>query len=710
MRSAESIPRLCDRMSIAAIGEADVGQSMRVLTEISDIPGVSELWRETRGDPEICVAVLDGPVDLSHRALKGAQLELLGGSIEASRVCGPAAAHGLHVCSVIFGQHSGSVKGVAPNCRGLVIPIFRDRDSQAIEPCSQITLAQAILQALERGAHIINISGGQLSESGKAHPHLEQAIRQCIDADVLVVAAAGNDGCRCLHVPGAVQSVLAIGAMGVDGEPLESSNWGYGEDGILVLGKNILGAAANGGTEARTGTSFATAVASGVAALLMSLQRRTGVRPSGSMIREALIRTADPCDRPNRDGCDQLLAGRLNVRAATAFVNGTFVKQQGIAMSSSEPAPLPDAELVSPSSAETAVLGPSRTPEDMPAGASSGEIQLAGSDDSFNGEQMQASTAAIGPSACSCGGTCGGQSASSPQKVFVLARLSFDYGTRSRRLWFGQDMRNTLNKGQGGLPNVDDPETLFKYLTQRAAAGVNYTILEGRQFQTRANVSAFHWVLTIDDTPVYAIAPTGPFAFEIHDTLVGFLSDQLHQGAERISVAGVIAGEAKLFFGETVPVLVPDVRGMFSWTTSALVGATGEAGAEEPAPRRRREAAPTGSAESMEDFLNRVYDQVRNLGITSQERALNYAVTDALFLRSIFNDTRSNPKYHGYELDTFGVTKSPICRPDFDCWDVQIIFYDPNNLQRARRGFRFTVDVSDVMPVMIGQRKEYSFR
>jgi cyanobactin maturation PatA/PatG family protease len=299
--------------------------------------------------------------------------------------------------------------------------------------------------------------------------------------------------------------------------------------------------------------------------------------------------------------------------------------------------------------------------------------------------------------------------------VFVLGRLSFDYGTRSRRLWFGQSMRNTLSAGQGPLPNVDDPETLFNYLTKRAAEGVNYTILEGQQFLSRANVTAFHWVLTIDDTPVYAIAPTGPFAFEIHDTLVGFLSDQLHQGAERISVAGLIAGEAKLFFGETVPLLVPDVRGMFSWTTSALVGATDQQEGTEPPHRgRRREAeappAAAGSTESMEDFLNRVYDQVRNLGITSQDRALNYAVTDALFLRGIFNDTRTSAKYQGYELDTFAVSKSPICRPDFDCWDVQIIFYDPNNLQRARRGFRFTVDVSDVMPVMIGERKEYSFR
>jgi cyanobactin maturation PatA/PatG family protease len=670
---------------------------------------VRELWQQTLGDPEVCVAILDGPVDLSHPSLKGALLETVGGHSESIRVCGPAAAHGLHVCSVIFGQHSTTVKGIAPNCRGLIVPVFRDRDSRTIEPCSQIALAQAILWALERGVHVINISGGQLSDSGKAHFHLEEAIRQCINADVLVVAAAGNDGCLCLHVPGALQSVLAVGAMDIDEMPLPSSNWGYSREGILAPGKDIFGAAPQGGTEARTGTSFATAVTSGVGALLMALQRRTGVPPSGTAIRRVLIQTADPCDHPEKSDCDQLLAGRLNVRAAVSFINQNFVKHQGFDMNNSQHSPLRGSDPITTPSAETGVIAADADAATEDALSGDPPAVSVPSDESFNGQTPHIPSAAVVPAACSCGGSCGGKGASPPQKVFVLGRLSFDYGTRSRRMWFAQSMRKTLKNGQGPLPGVDDARTLFNYLTQRAP--VKYTILDGDQFQNRANVAAFHWVLTIDETPVYAIAPTGPFAFEIHDTLVGFLSDQVHQNAERISIAGIIAGEVKLFFGETVPLLVPDVRGMFNWTTSALVSATEQQVAAAPASRRRtREAAPAGSTESIEDFLNRVYEQVRNLGISSQDRALNYAVTDALCLRNIFHDTRTSAKYQGYELDTFGVTKSPICRPDFDCWDVHIIFYDPNNLQRARRGFRFTVDVSDVMPVMIGQRKEYSFR
>ena len=32
---------------------------------------------------------------------------------------------GTHVTSIIFGQHGSEVRGIAPACRGLIIPIFR---------------------------------------------------------------------------------------------------------------------------------------------------------------------------------------------------------------------------------------------------------------------------------------------------------------------------------------------------------------------------------------------------------------------------------------------------------------------------------------------------------------------------------------------------------------------------------------------------------
>ena len=92
------------------------------------------------------------------------------------------------------------------------------------------------------------------------------------------VAAAGNNGCDCLHVPAALPAVLAVGAMDAHGHPLEFSNWGkaYQTQGILAPGKDITGAKSGGGTVQLSGTSFATPIVAGVAALLLSLQVQRG--------------------------------------------------------------------------------------------------------------------------------------------------------------------------------------------------------------------------------------------------------------------------------------------------------------------------------------------------------------------------------------------------------------------------------------------------
>src|SRR5262249_32642455 len=139
---------------------------------------------------------------------------------------GPAAEHGTHVASLIFGQHPSSVQGVAPGCRGVLLPIFESRDALSVGSCSQLDLARVLLQAIQQGVHLVNVSSGQFSPSGAAYPLLANAVSECARQGILIIAAAGNDGCACLHVPAALDSVLAVGAMDAQGQPLAFSNWG----------------------------------------------------------------------------------------------------------------------------------------------------------------------------------------------------------------------------------------------------------------------------------------------------------------------------------------------------------------------------------------------------------------------------------------------------------------------------------------------------
>ncbi|MEM8779611.1 MAG: S8 family serine peptidase, partial [Cyanobacteria bacterium P01_G01_bin.49] len=196
------------------------------MTNVEALPGLKSLWSKTLGDPRICIAVLDGPVDQFHPCFQGASLTQQQTLTSGTTGFGSTSQHGTHVASIILGQHNDLVPGVAPGCRGLIIPVFVEGREGSLIPCSQLDLARAITQAVEQNANVINISGGQFTLSGEPDPFLAHAIRLCEEKNVLIVAAAGNDGCDCLHVPASVASVLAVGAMDVLGNPISFSNWG----------------------------------------------------------------------------------------------------------------------------------------------------------------------------------------------------------------------------------------------------------------------------------------------------------------------------------------------------------------------------------------------------------------------------------------------------------------------------------------------------
>ncbi len=197
---------------------------MEPVVAVESVTGVRDLWSATRGDRRIRVAILDGPVDRGHPSFAGANTTCVETLVACEDRDGPGARHGTHIASVILGR--GTVHGLAPHCEGLIVPVFPAGEGSELPPCSELDLAVAILLAVERGAHVLNISGGQFAPTGESHPLLAGAVRYCADRNVLVVAAAGNDGCNCLHVPAALPLVLAVGAMDMAGNPLDHSNWG----------------------------------------------------------------------------------------------------------------------------------------------------------------------------------------------------------------------------------------------------------------------------------------------------------------------------------------------------------------------------------------------------------------------------------------------------------------------------------------------------
>jgi cyanobactin maturation PatA/PatG family protease len=624
-------------------------------------------------------------VDQSHDCLNAANLTRLPTLIQGEATAnGSMSGHGTHVASIIFGQHNSSeLRGIAPQCRGLIVPIFGDNNKKL----SQLDLARAIEQAVNAGAHIINVSAGQLTDNGEAEGWLDRAVQLCKDHNVLIVAAAGNDGCECLHVPASLPTVLAVGAMNDQGKPIDFSNWGekYQNQGILAPGENILGAKPGGGTQKLSGTSFATPIVSGVAALLLSLQVQRGEKPDPAKVRAVLLETAIPCTDKDTDDISRCLLGKLNISGALAYFTGGTMSEEldtvetvdsieaagcGCAeiTNSAEPEPSPE-EFIPP---EFFPVVPAVTTSAPLTNSSNSQFTT------MSNRTSNYITASQAPS-----------DLAEVNLVYALGTLGYDFGSEARRDSFKQLMPGVQIDGTAIPANPYDARQMVDYL------GDNLS-----------EAKSLIWTLNLELTPVYAIEPGGAFARDVYGILQELLSGQIQAEdsenyVERVSIPGILSGRSvKLFSGQVVPVIeVPNIRGMYGWKVNTLVQA-----AIQTVQAQASEAQEESIRRTLGSFLSRIYYDLRNLGTTSQDRALNFASTNAFQAASTFAEAVAT----GMELDSITVEKSPFCRLDSDCWDVKLKFFDPENSRRAKKLFRFTIDVSDIIPVTLGEVRSWS--
>lgn len=537
--------------------------------------GISLLTYQTLGHPQVCVAVLDGLVDLKHPCFQGADLTQLPTLVSGqAKPNGEMSLHGTHVTSVIFGQPGSPVMGIAPKCKGLIVPVFHDDRLNL----SQLDLARAIEQAVNAGAHIINISGGQLTDEGEAEGWLKRSVQLCQENNVLIIAAAGNDGCACLHVPAALPAVLAVGAMDEQGKPINFSNWGesYQTQGILAPGENILGAQPGGGTTRLSGTSFAAPIATGVAALLLSLQIQRGETPDPQKVREAILKSALPCTPADTTDASRCLVGKLNIPGSLEYLFGGTLSDitEAVAASGCGCGGMEQSEVESPDRApiddfiNSASLAQTVTDVQPAAPASQSQSVARSIAPSSLVSSIPPSTQSITsqvPTMNSASNFVTASQAPSEladsQLVYALGTLGYDFGTEARRDSFKQLMPAY---SIGGIPvpaNPYDARQMVDYLAASPS-------------ESRSLI----WTLNIELTPIYAIEPQGAFARDTYAVLQELLAGQIQaesseEFVERVSIPGLLTGRTvKLFSGQVVPLLAPqNPRGMYGWKINTLI-------------------------------------------------------------------------------------------------------------------------------------------
>lgn len=627
------------------------------------------------------IAVLDGPIDATHPCFSGARFEFPIGQ-PSFQPDAPAAQHGTHIASLLFGQPGGAVDGLSPDCTGIFIPVFGEA---ADLRCTQIDLARAIAIALEHHADIINISGGQFIGDCVTETDLAALLSVCEERRVLVVAATGNDGCDCSHVPACVATVLAVGAVNRSGRLLASSNWGpaYAAHGLLAPGEAIVGAVPGSGTAARTGTSFATAIASGTAARMLAAARTAGEAADPLAVRAALIGTviagwgADAARRGPEAGRPPAI--HSNQTGNRGRANMTL---SGIEQTAENPS-IQTAGLALPGNASNELAGllPSAADGIVPSCAG-GTCQCGGA-----------------PKDCGCG--CGGaKKAEAPQLVYALGQIGYDLGSEARRDSIRQFMGGADLGAIQLIEHLDKDENIEEF-------------------------ERITWTLILDGSPIYALKPAGAYAAEGYARIFAAFINQVigrdvEKGRKKVlkkvglfGVPGRLAGSMRLMSGETVPILVPATRGFTDWDVDRAITAfieqlaKQEVGGESEETRIARfdsiRLALEGFLPDFRDLFTRKY---RNLGLLGRDRALNFAATAAFRAFEVLE------KIPGLDLilDDVEVLKSPACRAGSECYDIRLKMFRQSDITAAIHIFQFTVDVSTTIPVSIGNTSNWRER
>ncbi|WP_419907007.1 S8 family peptidase [Hoeflea sp.] len=202
--------------------------------------------------------------------------------------------HGSGIASVTIGRRSGEISGAAPGAH--LVPIRCVHDVRVVNPAP---IARAVNHARLSGCHIISMSLGGLGSEA-----LRKAIQRAVDANLIVVAAAGN--CIGLAVyPARYSEVIAVGGTNVNDRKWRGSCAGSTVDiaapaEMVWRAKHDVRDGSRPTIAEGQGTSYSAALVSGIAALwlnrhgrdnLIAEAKRRGM-PLQELFRSAISHTA----------------------------------------------------------------------------------------------------------------------------------------------------------------------------------------------------------------------------------------------------------------------------------------------------------------------------------------------------------------------------------------------------------------------------------
>jgi subtilisin family serine protease len=220
--------------------------------------------------------------------------------------------HGTHVSGIIGAVRGNGkgIDGIADNVRIMTIRAVPDGDEHDKD------VALAIRYAVDNGAKVINMSFGKYFSPQKQW--VDDAVKYAESKGVLLVAAAGNEAFLVDTMPHYPAPILNEGRkvnnwimVGASGDPSNGglianfSNFGKKDVDVFSPGVNIYSTIPGGNTYGNaSGTSMASPVTAGVAALLMSYYPNLTAAQVKTVIEKSAVPVNAKVKQPNKGGED----------------------------------------------------------------------------------------------------------------------------------------------------------------------------------------------------------------------------------------------------------------------------------------------------------------------------------------------------------------------------------------------------------------------